>query len=97
MVLPRYEDEITYPNRNTPAWKVQAEYFEGLTRTLFIAAPLMAIEPELTICGYKMRDYYKAQILRAVTPGDPNYVRTYTEMQAEFGAGDPFACYPVRW
>ncbi|MBQ9644155.1 MAG: DUF2264 domain-containing protein [Lachnospiraceae bacterium] len=93
VVLPRYEDEITYPNKNTPAWKVQAEYFEGLTRTLFIAGPLMAIEPDLTICGYLLRDYYKAQILRAVTPGDPNYVRTYTEMQAQFGAGDPFATY----
>ena len=93
VVLPRYEDEVTYPNKNTPGWKVQAEYFEGLTRTLFIAAPLIAIEPDITICGFKLRDYYKAQILRSVTPGDPNYVRTYTDMQAEYGEGDPFATY----
>ena len=93
VVLPRYETEVTYPNRNTPGWKVQAEYFEGLTRTFFIAAPLLAIEPDLKICGYSMREYYKKQVLRCVTPGDPNYVRTYTDMQAEYGAGNPFATY----
>ena len=93
VVLPRYETEVTYPNRNTPGWKVQAEYFEGLTRTMFIAAPLIAIEPDITICGFPLRDYYKKQILRSITPGDPNYVRTYTDMQAEYGAGDPFATY----
>ncbi len=93
MVLPRYEDEVTYPNKNTPAWKVQAEYFEGLTRTFFIAAPLIAIEPDITIKGYLLRDYYKSQVLRCVTEGDPNFVRTYTQMQDEYGKDDPFAVY----
>ncbi|MCR4902466.1 MAG: DUF2264 domain-containing protein [Butyrivibrio sp.] len=93
MVLPRYEDEVTYPNKNTPAWKVQAEYFEGITRTFFIAAPILAIEPDLTLNGYCLRDYYKNQILKCVTKGDPNYVRTYSEMQEEFGENDPFGIY----
>ena len=93
VVLPRYETEVTYPNKNTPGWKVQAEYFEGLTRTFFIAAPLLAIEPGLTICGFPLREYYKNQVLRCVTPGDTNYVRTYTDMQAEYGADNPFATY----
>ncbi len=93
IVLPRQDYEIIYPNKNTPAWKVQAEYFEGLTRTMFIAAPLIHENPALTIHGICLRDYYKKQILRAVTPGDPHFVRTYSDMQAEFGGGDDHACY----
>ena len=45
VLVPRYETEITYPNSHTPAWKVQAEYYEGLARSFFIAAPLIHIEP----------------------------------------------------
>lgn len=93
VVLPRQDYEITYPNAHTPGWKVQAEYFEGLTRTMFIAAPIIHIHPDLTINGILLRDYYKKQILRSVTPGDPNFVRTYSDMQREYGSGDPFATY----
>lgn len=93
VVLPRHDMEVTYPNAHTPGWKVQAEYFEGLTRTMFIAAPMIHIKPDLTINGICLREYYKKQILRAVTPGDPNYVRTYTEMQSTYDADDPFAVY----
>nr|MCR5716621.1 DUF2264 domain-containing protein [Lachnospiraceae bacterium] len=92
-IVPRYETEITYPNAHTPAWKVQAEYFEGLTRTFFIAAPLIAIEPDLTIGGIVLKDYYKKQILRAVTPGDPNFVRYYTDMEKEYGGTDPVMAF----
>ena len=28
-----------------------------------------------------------------MTPGDPNYVRTWTDMQEQYGNGDPFAAY----
>lgn len=92
-VVPRYETEVTYPNRNTPAWKVQAEYFEGITRTFFIAAPLIKDNPEIEIGGIKLRDYYKKQILKSVTPGDPNFVRYYSDMNREYGGTDPIACY----
>ena len=37
VLVPRYETEVTYPNSRTPAWKVQAEYYEGLARSFFIA------------------------------------------------------------
>ena len=74
VVMPRYETEVTYPNAHTPAHKVQAEYFEGLARSFFIAAPLLKNEPELTVCGFRLRDYYKNHILRACTPGDPLWV-----------------------
>lgn len=93
VVMPRYEMEVTYPNANTPAWKVQAEYFEGLARSFFVSAPLIHIEPELEICGYSMRDYYKSQVLRACTPGDPNYVLNFTYMEGLAEQRDPFWTY----
>ncbi|MCR5825975.1 MAG: DUF2264 domain-containing protein [Oscillospiraceae bacterium] len=94
VLVPRQESEITYPHRESPPeWheaEQRAEIFEGLTRTLFIAAPLLKNEPELTLCGYRLADYYKAQILRVCTPGDPLYVGTYEDMQALTGHADPF-------
>ncbi len=64
--VPRQETEITYPhagssreNRDTER---RAEFFEGLTRSLLIAGPLMHCEPEVTVCGFPLRDYYKGQI-----------------------------------
>ena len=55
VLVPRYETEVTYPNSRTPAWKVQAEYYEGLARSFFIAAPLISIEPDIVIDGKKLR------------------------------------------
>ena len=83
VLVPRYETEITYPNSHTPAWKVQAEYYEGLARSFFIAAPLIHIEPELEIAGKNMRTYYKDHILRSCTPGDEQYVLSYSDMDKE--------------
>ena len=80
VLVPRYETEITYPNSHTPAWKVQAEYYEGLARSFFIAAPLISIDPDLEIAGKNMRKYYKDHILRSCTPGDDQYVLSYSDM-----------------
>lgn len=30
VLVPRYEENITYPNQSTPEWKKKAEIFEGL-------------------------------------------------------------------
>ncbi len=83
VLVPRYETEITYPNSRTPAWKVQAEYFEGLARSFFIAAPLIAIEPDLEIAGIPLKEYYRDHILRSCTPGDEQYVLSYSDMDRE--------------
>ena len=51
VVVPRTETEITYPHLKASAetQKVQraAEVFEGLTRSFFIAAPLLKNIPDL--------------------------------------------------
>ena len=83
VLVPRYETEVTYPNSRTPAWKVQAEYYEGLARSFFIAAPLISIEPDIVIDGKKLREYYKDHILRSCTKGDEQYVLSYSDMDKD--------------
>ena len=92
LVMPRQETKITYPHpSSTGAWRTieeKAEIFEGLTRSLFIAAPLIKEDPGLTVCGYSMAEYYKSHILRACTPGDPQSVGTYDEILELAGSTD---------
>jgi hypothetical protein len=81
VIMPRKETKVSYPRQDSPIEQRKAEIFEGLARSFFIAAPLIHINPELTISDYNMRDYYKAQVLRACTSGDPNSVGSYEELQ----------------
>ncbi|RRD94905.1 DUF2264 domain-containing protein [Clostridiales bacterium COT073_COT-073] len=81
VVMPRHETEISYPNKNSAPHKIQAEYFEGLARSFFIAAPLLKNEPELEIAGYSLKNYYKSHILRACTEGDKLWVLSLKYMQ----------------
>ena len=97
VVMPRKETKITYPHLQAPE-NVQeverkAEIFEGLTRSFFIAAPMIYNIPELELCGYKLREYYKNQILSACVKGNPFYVGNYEEMQELTGHSDPFRCF----
>lgn len=97
IIMPRKETEVTYPHKNaTETQKIserKAEVFEGLARSFFIAAPLIHDNPELTICDYKIRDYYKEQVLRACTKGDSIYVGSYEEQQELTGNKDPFRAF----
>ena len=97
VVMPRKETKITYPHLSAPK-EVQeaeekAEKFEGLTRSFFIAAPLIHDEPELEICGYSVREYYKNQVLRSCTKGDPIYVGTYEDLYALTNSTDRTRCF----
>lgn len=93
VVVPRSEKEITYPHLYDSAkdQDVQrtAEVFEGLTRSFFIAAPLISDIPDLEICGYPMAAYYKEHVLRVCTPGDELYVGTYADQREITGSTDP--------
>ena len=86
VILPRTEDKITYPHHDSKkerlALEESAERFEGLTRTFLIAAPLIHNDPEITSCGYSLKEYYRAQILRSCTKGDKLYVGCYEDLQA---------------
>lgn len=97
VVMPRKETKITYPHlsasEETQATQRKAEIFEGLTRSLFIAAPLIHNEPELTICGFCLKDYYKSHILRVCSKSDPVSVGDYEEQKRISGTTDPFRAF----
>lgn len=91
VVMPRKETEVTYPHSADAVWEFKAEYFEGLTRTLFIAAPLIHENPELSIHGIRLADYYKSHILRSCMADDPQSVGSYEQLQAM--TGDPLRAF----
>ncbi len=93
VVMPRYETEVTYPSKDAPEWRIKAEIFEGLCRSFFISAPLIHIEPDLELNGINIREYYKKQVLYAVTPGEANYVLNYSDMRALDKSGNTTAVY----
>lgn len=97
VVMPRKETEITYPHlkdsEEAQAVQRTAEVFEGLTRSFFIAAPLISNLPDLKVCGYSMAEYYKNQVLRVCTREDALYVGTYADQQRITGYTDPFRTF----
>lgn len=97
VVMPRKETEITYPHlkdsQEAQAVQRTAEVFEGLTRSFFIAAPMIGNLPDLTVCGYPMAEYYKNQVLRVCTRGDALYVGTYEDQQEITGHTDPYRTF----
>ena len=46
------------------------DYICLLYTSFFVAAPLIANNPELVINGYSIKEYYKNHVLRACTPSD---------------------------
>lgn len=97
VIVPRVDTAITYPHvgasEDIRAIEESAERFEGLTRSFFIAAPLICNIPDATVCGYDLSEYYKAQILRSCTRGDEFYVGNYEDMLAATHYADPARCF----
>lgn len=97
VIMPRKETEVTYPHKNATGvqkeLEVKAEIFEGLARSFFIAAPIIHNNPDTIICNYKLRDYYKEQVLRACTKGDSNSVGSYEELKALTGDKDTYRAF----
>ena len=97
VVMPRIETEVTYPHKNAVGkqrkLEEMAQMFEGLARSFFIAAPLIHIEPDMEICGYSVRDYYRNQVLFACTKGHPNFVGCYEDLQELTDFADPFRAF----
>ncbi len=93
VVMPRRETAVTYPHSADAVWECKAEYFEGLARSFFIAAPLIHENPDLTINGHKIREYYKRHVLRSCTTGDPLSVGRYDELAALSKDPNPFRTF----
>lgn len=71
MVFPTVPGK-TYPQQGSPDWRYRSAEFEALERTFTLAGPLIHIDPETTIRGIHLRDYYCLQFYRTFTPGHAN-------------------------
>jgi hypothetical protein len=85
LVLPRHETAITYPQPGHPQWRYRAEIFEGVARTLLIAAPLLKHIPDLKINGIELASYYRRAILMLCDPASPEYVGNIDAIVKESG------------
>jgi hypothetical protein len=59
----------SYPQPNDPPWRTRSHEFEALERTFNLAAPLMHVDPEISINNIKLRDYYCHHFYSSLTPG----------------------------
>lgn len=70
MYFPKQLDK-TYPANEGAA---KTAKLEGLARTLFVAAPLLKENPELTLHGIKVADYYRHQLVQISNPDSKHYI-----------------------
>lgn len=67
--------EKTYPG-NPENSKVAK--LEGLARTMFIAGPLLKNNPDLTLHGIKVADYYRHQLMAITNPKSKHFIAKRT-------------------
>ncbi len=88
MYFPKQFDK-TYPKNEG---QVPTAKLEGFCRTLFLAAPLLKENPDLTLNGIKVADYYRHQLLNLINPNSPSYIKPLgknggpSQILVEFGA-----------
>lgn len=70
MYFPKQLDK-TYPENMNHA---KTAKLEGLARTMFVAAPLLKNNPQLTLNGIKVSDYYCHQLASLTNPSSKHYV-----------------------
>ena len=74
LIFPTIPNSKTYPQPGDPPWRYRSLEFEGLRRTTTIAAPLMHVEPDVEVAGYRLRDYYCHHFHKALTPRNPSSI-----------------------
>ncbi|MGB7266970.1 MAG: DUF2264 domain-containing protein [Terracidiphilus sp.] len=62
----------SYPQPGAPEWRHRSHEFEALERTFDLAAPLIHVDPDVSIGDIKLRDYYCHHFYNALTPGHSN-------------------------
>lgn len=86
MYFPKQHDK-TYPHDKGG---VPTAKLEGFCRTLFIAAPLLKENPDLTLNGIKVADYYRHGLLNLINPKSESYIPHRkggpSQILVEFGA-----------
>ncbi len=72
MKFPKMGD-VGYPHGD---WQIPVEKLEGLCRTLFVAVPLLKENPDLTLNGVKVAEYYRHNILNLLDEKHPSFIKT---------------------
>ena len=72
IALPKQND-VSYPQPEDPQHRFQAAEFEGLSRTMMAAGPVLADNPDTVCHGINLRDYYANQILLGTDPRSPRF------------------------
>ena len=73
------DDPMKFPKQPGKSYphnegRVPTEKLEGLCRTLFIAAPLLRENPDLTINNINVGEYYRHQIKQLINPKSAAYI-----------------------
>jgi hypothetical protein len=73
------DDPMKFPKQPGKSYpqdekKVPTEKLEGLSRTLFIASPLLKENPNLVINNIKVGDYYRHQICKLVDSSSSSFI-----------------------
>lgn len=74
------DDPMKFPKQAGKSYprnegQVPTEKLEGLCRTLFMAAPLLKENPELTLNNIKVADYYIHQIRNLIDSTKPSFIK----------------------
>lgn len=85
IIVKRADESVGYPSKGESGWNIKAEQFEGLARSFMLAGPVIENNPEITIGGYNLADYYANQILKALDPASPNFVGGIAYLQKHSG------------
>lgn len=91
------DDPMQFPKQEGKSYprvpsQIPTEKLEGLARTLFFAAPLLKENPDLTLHGIKVVDYYRHQFEKLVDSTSPSYIKMKpksggpSQTLVEFGA-----------
>ena len=72
IVFPTLPGSKTYPLPNAPAWRHRSHEWEAFERTFTLAGPLLHVDPDITINGINLNDYYMHHMHQALTPGNPS-------------------------
>ncbi|SNR31071.1 Rhamnogalacturonyl hydrolase YesR [Lutibacter agarilyticus] len=90
------DDALKFPKIGTvgyPKWdsQIPVEKLEGLSRTLFVAAPLLKENPNLKINGIDIAAYYRQNILNLIDEEHPSFIKDKVgnwpgQTLVEFGA-----------
>ena len=77
--IQKMEDPMQFPKQEGKSYptnenQVPTEKLEGLSRTLFIASPLLKENPDLVINNIKVAEYYRYQIAKLIDSESPSYI-----------------------